>query len=1851
VAETNIETIYPLSPVQKAILLASLSARRPEMYVEQVSCKLHGDLRPIEFERAWQMIVDRHEPLRTAFVWQKLSEPLQAVGRQVRLPFKCYDWQTLPCAEQESSLAALLLEERRRGFSLSKAPLMRMILIKVAEDTRWFIWTHHHLIVDGWSLSRIISELWVIYEALCKGRDYLLPTVRPYRDYIGWLRQKSLGDAEGYWKQRLKGIGAPTRIGRLVSPLPEETAIGDFEMTLTEGVLKSLDEMARERRLTLSAILQGAWALILHRYTGEEDVVFGATVSGRPGDLAGAEAMVGLFINTVPVRIHVAGALRLDSWLRGIQGEQFVQSQYDYATLSDIHGWVETVPTVDLFESILIFQNYPVQASHRPSNLRLEISEVRPLIRTKYDLTLMIMRHSGLAIHLSYNRALFTDCMIERIARHYETALKEMLSDPERRLSDLDALTAAEKRNAIRIWNETALALSDRRLAHDCFARQADEQPHESAVICGRVLISYQQLNARANQLAHRLSQYGVGPEKVVGVCLQRSPQLVESFLAVLKAGGVYLPLDPAHLFAQTLAKIKQAQPCLIISEGALAAELTKGGHRVLRLDADVSFIQGSIFTEVKSGVSEENAAYISLTAEGRRGGKGVVITHAGLRNLVWAQTRQFPGLSRGERLAMLAPVSADASIFEMIGALTHGAVLCILAEAEAASGKQLTEQMRELGVTAAVMTPPLATLSTEPPDGVRRLVLFREESRLAALERWRGGRSLYNAYGPTETTIWATAAEWEQGQSAAVIGRPVANVEAYVLDEWLRPTPVGVTGELHVGGAGVARGYLRDAALTGERFAPDGFSGRPGARLYRTGDLARYQVDGQIEFVGCADGRVTIRGYRVELGEIEEILRRYEWVKDAVVVRREAEDGSERLAAYVVGCEPGRLSVQELREYLRGKLPDYVIPATIDELDRLPVTATGTIDRGALPEANSPSEIVGARADETVEGALTRIWATMLGVSDIAPDDNLLEMGVNSLTAMQLLSRIRQVFGAELTLGALLDSPTPRAIAAKIKTALCDKAALRLPPVAPVQRTELLPTSSAQQRLWFADKVQQDGAFNVPIAVRLFGPLRANVLREAFRRLCCRHETLRTRFVEDNGVPFQAIAATPHAPVPLVDLSGLPSDASASIFDVIARREAEQPFCLGKAPPFRVRLIRFAASDHALLLTMHHIATDLWSLAVLFREFVECYDAISASREPRLPELTVQYADFACWQRNILERNLLDHQLSYWGGKLSELQPMHLPLRRREASAHRAFKGEAYSFDMAGQKVAALRNLAREEHTTLFLTLLTAFKIVLRHFAATDDVTVATNVSGRNNACVEGLIGYFINHLLLRTKLSDDMSFREMLSRVRRVAFEAYSNQDAPFEQIVPLLRKGGYGDGNPIQVLFVLQNTPLPALEMRDLTLTPLRLDLHTARLNLALFVQDNAGSLAGYWTYNAELYERRTVARFSSYYDCVLDAVSENPDALLRAIQQDVETRYAAKSQDSAVSPRGFEARRRPLVRREIELFRVYPLNPQSSLPVVVEASVCDVDLAGLASARRDLIEGLLLKHGAVLFRGFNVSSAAEFTQAAEAITPNLFGDYGDLRREPASDKVYWSTPYPKDEPILFHNESSHLHHWPLHIWFYCLTAAESGGETPLVDCREVFRQLDSEVIERFETKGLLYRRNFGNHLDVSWQDFYRTSERSVVEDRCRSSDMQFEWTPNGLRTARRAPAVTRHPKTGEPIFFNQMLLHHLSMLRPAVRQSLRMLFDEEDLPRNVYYGDGSPIEDEVALNIRSVYEAVATSFRWRETDVLLVDNMLAAHGRNPFSGARKIMVTMGGMVDANSQSLSPLVRPAR
>lgn len=1464
-------------------------------YVVHLNFVIEGSFDSGAFKRAWQQVLERHTILRTSFVWQKVPKPLQVVRQQATLTWDERDWSGYSREEQESLLQEYLREEHRRGFDPAHAPLMRIGLMRLSAERVQFIWNYSHLLLDGWSANIILGELSTYYKAFHEGRELKLPSPRPYREFIAWVQQQNKAEAEAFWRKALKGFTSPAVLGAEdLKPASGNDALEYPELAeaLDSRIASELQTMARRHRITLSTFFAAAWAWLMGFYGASSDVVFGVTVSGRPVSLPGVESIAGMLANTLPLRVSVDGERQLIEWLREIHHHQMEMGNYEYSSLVEIKSWSEVPGALPLFESFLVYENHPVASEAQEQHGNIRFVSNRAFGGATYPLVLRVEPEEEFLLRIIYDQRRFSPQAIRTILKQVRQLVAAMAENPAQRVCELSVLSREERQQILYEWNRTERSYPATTL-QALLEQQAERTPSAIAVADDAKRLTYAELNRQANQLAHTLKHIGTGPEVRVGICLRHSAKMVVAVLAVLKAGGAYVPLSPDDPSRRLRLIAHDSRFAALLTEKSLRDILPETTGKIIYLDDDEALIQGGHEGNPAVIAQPENAAYVIYTSGSTGVPKGVVVEYGSLLSyLLWVKESLFKDI---DSLPAISSLGFDASLKQILGPLVSGRTVCVFANFLADPEKTFA-RMAGLGRMA---------LNCVPSLWQQMLEEFTRHAEMVPrnlTQLWLGGESctpelvqrslqvlpelkISNIYGPTETTANSVLAEKISPDDVS-IGKPIANTRVYVLNANLQPVSAGIAGELFIGGSGVARGYQNHPELTAERFIPDPFSQIAGERLYRTGDRVRWRADGKLEFVGRTDHQVKIRGNRIELGEIEAALRSCPQVEQAAVVARNDGTGGKYLAAYVAAKAQAVIAVPELRGYLQQSLPKYMWPGSLMVLPALPVTSSGKLDRHALP---APERSNGTRhAPRTPEEeALCEVFAEVLGLEHVSPEDNFFDLGGHSLAAMRLVARVRSVLGKDLRLAEVFQASTVAELAQKMVEA--DK--LR-PVLKPQPRPAHLPLSYAQQRLWFIDQLEGSSIqYNLTEALRLSGELDQEAIPWAINAMVARHEILRTCFRQGHdGEPEQIILPELRVPVPVEDLSALDDGSQKSKLAELLRREPNGKFNLAAGPLLRARVIRLRAEEHVLLLSIHHIICDGWSVGVFNREFMALYEAFqNGRREGALHPPAIQYADFTLWQRSWLEAGTLAQQLAFWKEYLADAPAeLGLPVDRPRG-LQQTFAADLCQLTVPGEQLARFKRLAHGGSATLYMGLLSALAVLLERYSGQPDVVMGSPIANRQERQLEDAIGFFVNSLAMRVLVNEETTFVKLLGAVRTAVLEAYKHQDVPFERLVEELAPNRTLNVTPIfQVVFALQNAPEHALRLPGLKITALNSDELRVRHDLEIHAREHEGQLDIFWLYNRDLFDRWRMEQMVRHYAHLLELIVAAPDGPLYRLE---------------------------------------------------------------------------------------------------------------------------------------------------------------------------------------------------------------------------------------------------------------------------------------------------------------------------------------------------------------------------
>lgn len=1519
-----------LSHGQQGLWLFQQEDPEGDAYHIRFAARVSGKFDIHAFQRALRILIDRHPALRTTF--REDEGFLRQVVREVdEGMFKVVD--ASDCLPEE--FQTMLEEEASKPFNLESGPLIRVHIFVHAPKSWVILIGVHHLVSDLWSMSILVDELRQLYIAEKDERLLNLPSLTSsYSDFVRW-QGDYLASPHGerlwnYWHDHLKGelpvLSLPADRVRFPS---QNFAGATHSFRISLSLTKKLKDLAQQQDTTLYVVLLSAFQVLLARLTSQDDIIIGSPVAGRTR--SEFEHVIGYFVNVLPFRVSLGDdpsftsliarnhhtvsqgldhqdypfplmverlALPRDPGVSPICQVMFVYERPHRMDKEGISGFILGDSKTRMNFGDVEFAPFSVDRRSSERDLSLILTEVEDRFQASFQ----------------YRSSLFNASRIERMAGHFETLLDGIVSTPTCRLSGLSVLSPSEERQVLIEWNQTQTEYPKFCSIQEVFEAQVERSPDHIAVTFQGATLSYTELNDRANQVAHDLKERGVGPEQLVGICMERSFEMVVGMLGILKLGGSYVPLDPGHPEERLRFMMEDAHLTVILTQAQFRTRLNHNGIEIICLDSEWEQIQRRSKVNPPCCVSPEGLAYVMYTSGSTGSPKGVCIPHRGVIRLV--KETDYLQFNADQVFLQLAPFTADASTFEIWGALLNGARL-VLYPPYQPTFDELGRVIHDNGITTMRLTADMfhrmAETDLDILTPLQQLVVGGDvlsaphvNRAIKALPNCK----LVNGYGPTENTTYSCCHEMTgplSVETSIPIGRPIANTQVYILDANLNPVPVGVVGELYIGGDGLALGYLNQPDLTSQKFIAHPFTERLGslnnhkeARVYKTGDMGCYRHDGLIEFHGRVDLQVKVRGHRVELEEVEAGIRQHPEIQDVVVdiknISRKrsavhnatAQIKEMGLVAYIVPVDGvAVISNADLHSFLKRKLPSHMIPAHTIVLKELPRLPSAKVDRQALPapdraKLNGPKLLRSPR--NPIEESIVDIWREVLSLDEIGVDENFFDLGGHSLLGIQVLSRVKRVFNVELPVRCLFESPTLEGFASRVIEAQQKEHKVIEAPIIPIPQGGEPSLSFTQERIWFLSQFDQTGtAYSLPLAVRITGPLKKKILEACINEIFRRHEVLRTTVETRNGRPIPLIHPFEETQISCVDLYDLKVESREREFRRRANQEVTRSFDLACGPLVRVTLFGFHSRDHVLLVNMHHIITDTWSLSLFFQELEVLYTAFSAGASSPLSELEFQYTDFAHWQRQCLRGDVLDAQLGFWMKCLANAQtvlqlPTDFPRPVRQT-----FRGAREVLKLPSHLIEQIMALCRQEGVTLFMVLIAVFKILLFRYTGQDDLLVGTPVANRRGLDTERLMGVFVNTLVLRTDLSNDPTVRSLLGRVKDRTLEAYANQDVPFEQLVEALQPQRDPSRTPLfQVMFSMPNVPMPKLRLKDLGVEVVPLERGGSQFDLTMYIPEIPGQ--GHvvmMEYNADLFKADTIKRMNAHYQTLLENVVANPD----------------------------------------------------------------------------------------------------------------------------------------------------------------------------------------------------------------------------------------------------------------------------------------------------------------------------------------------------------------------------------
>lgn len=1526
----------PITPVSRDRELPLSFAQQRLWFLDQLQpnsafynvprlLRIRGHLNVEALRDSLAAFVQRHEAVRTIFPAID-GKPTQRILPGLKLDVPVLDLSGNPQQTREQEMCRVLTEESKRPFDLANGPLFRASLLRLAADDHALLMLTHHIISDEWSAGILYDELAILYEAFSKGTSPRLPELPfQYADYAAWQREWLHGEVLekelNYWRKQLSG--APEVLNLPFDrPRPAtESFEGAIESrTFSPELREAVIQVSRRANCTPFMTSLAAFALVLWHYTRQDDFVVGTVVSNR--DRIETEKLVGFFLNTLPLRIILTGDPTFTELLARVRELATETYAHQYAPLEKLVEELRPERSGSqnpLFQ--VLFTNRTIERpAFEVAGVSMQPLDV-PTGTSKFDLSFFVGEGpSGISVAAEYSTDLFLPETIRRFIEHYRAVLQTAVDHPARPISEFPTMPEEERHQVVVEWNATERTYP-LACVHQMFEAQASRTPDATAITWTGRHLSYLQLNRKANQLAHFLRKQKVGPGSLVGICMERSLEMIVGVIATLKAGAAYVPLDPDYPQDRLNFMLDDSAAAALLTQKHLVGILESTQCQVLCLDElDVSH-------ESEENLATENTledlVYVIFTSGSTGRPKGVCLPHRALSNLLfWQFENSRAGV--GARTLQFTSLSFDVSFQEIFATLCAGGNLVLVGDALRRDPVQLLRYMREHQINrlflpfVALQNIAEAAQTEDVPGTLNEIITAGEQlqitPQLVELFRRLSHCTLHNHYGPSEShvvTAYSLSGPPQTWPVLPSIGKPISNTQIYILDERLKkPLPIGASGELYIGGTALATGYLKRPDLTDERFVPNPFT--PGAKMYRTGDLARFTNDGNIEYLGRADNQVKIRGHRIEPGEIEAVLRENPAVSASAVTVRE-HSGNKYLVAYVVpkSAKTSDLAIPLLRQYLKERLPDYMVPAAFVPMDQLPLTPSGKINRRALPEPDvtqgQSSDTVAPRTP--IEEVLAGIWAHVLNVETVGVHDNFFDLGGHSLLATQVISRITQSLEIKLPLRALFEYPTIATLAQFIQSG-GEKEKDRIPPIVPVSREHNLPLSYAQQRLWLLSQiVGSSAAYNAPQVLRIRGPLDAKLLERSINEIVRRHEVLRTTYFLSAEEPVQVVAAKVHIPLVYKDLSSFPEAQREAEALRLVQEDIRVPFDLLHGPVLRAQLLRLSAEDHILAATFHHIVVDGWSMAVFDREMAIIYDALVEEKPAPLPQLTIQCADYAAWQRKEMQGELLSGHVEFWRDHLAGALPMiDLPTDRLRPQSP-SFDGARQYAHLSPELVKELKAFSRREGATVFMTMLSAMQVLLSQWTGQRDLVVGTIIANRNRVEIENLVGCFMNFLPLRAVISRDQTARDVLHQAKKTVMQAYAHQDCPFEKLIEEINPKRVASGTPLyNVIFLLQNFPVIAFKNRTLEAKVIPTGMRAVHVDLRFAAGEGPDGMWIVCDYRRDLFQQETIELLLNSYCSTLGQFLKNPNGSALAFPLDrALARQADKSRGRGQKPK--------------------------------------------------------------------------------------------------------------------------------------------------------------------------------------------------------------------------------------------------------------------------------------------------------------------------------------------------------
>jgi amino acid adenylation domain-containing protein len=1500
----KIDIKYPLSYGQKALwLFQQINPNRID-YNLTCAVNINYNLDILILQNALNKLAKK-QPIINSIFDEENGEPFQIIKDSCELIIE--EKKILNC--EKDNLYKEIYKEADAPFDLRKGPLLVVKLFRLPDDKSILLIVSHHIISDFLSLNIFLKELRLFYEEEVKFTKKIVQSNKTnytYMDHIYSQRQfltSTIGTKQkAYWINKLSGK-LPVIEFPLDHPRPKfQTFNGNTNLVkICNKLVSDLKELSSHEGVTLFVTLLTAFKLLIYKYTGESDILIGTPVTERS---LSKFRTIGYFVNPVLLRTTISESISFKELMKCVNetvNEAMRNKDYPFPLLVEQLNIERDPSRFPIFQNSFTFVKMPLLQDNNTY-----LFEMEPFLHEQrgsaFDISFMVTDNRGdFQILCNYNTDIFEESTIKRIMKHYERILESVINKPEERIGQIKLLSKEEEEEIIGKQSGETVEYPKDKCIHNMFEEQVERTPDRIAVEYKEEKLTYKELNERSNQLAHYLQENGVGPDVAVGLYTERSLEMVIGLLGILKAGGAYVPLDPLFPKDRLSYIINETKMSIIVTNKNGEDDLLKN-KKVIYLSNEKENTQKWKTQNLNKRIKTNHLAYIIFTSGSTGNPKGVRINHNSLTNFL-VSMKEKPGIKSEDRLLAITTISFDIAALEIYLPLITGSGLIVASRETVVDGNLLSKRIKESKITIMQATPSswqmLLESDWEGDSKFKALCGGEALSKGLAEKLLKKCGSLWNMYGPTETTIWSSIYEVKKERNEVnnevlvSIGKPINNTQFYVLDKNLQMVPYGVIGELYIGGEGISKGYYNRVEMTAEKFIPDLYGKSSGKCLYKTGDYVKLLENGEMEFLGRMDHQVKIRGYRIELGEIESVLESDEEIKQSVVIVKATENNNKQLVAYIVPTKAEQIRVEEVREYVTQKLPSYMAPSIYVILDEMPLTPNSKIDRKKLPDPveygiSTTKEYVGAQTETQIK--LSEIWTNLLGLKQVSINDNFFEIGGHSLLATQLISRIRDVFLFDISLQKIFELPNILDLSKYLDSIKQDDANKNNYDIQVYPRTQDLELSFSQERLWFLDQLEQfSGAYNISSAMKLEGNISVPILEKSLNEIIKRHEVLRTTFITKNNKPIQIVHNELLLSIPVIVLTKMNKEEQEKQIKQIIHEETSYHFDLSTGPLLRVIVVNLNETQNILIITMHHIIVDGWSLGLLIKELSIIYNAFLKNKPSPLCDLPVQYADYAIWQRGWIKGEISEKQMNYWKEKLTGSPTViELPLDKTRLKIQ-GYKGKREIFKIEKWKTEKIKQLSNTNNVTLFMTLLTIFKILLYRYSNQTDIVVGTPVANRKHSKIESLVGFFVNTLVLRTEVSGEISFKELVERVKKTTIEAYNNQDMPFEQIVEKVQPERSLSYSPLfQVMFILQNQRMEEFSLEGIEISQLESEHITSKFDITLTFSETEKGLIGNLEYNTDIFEESTIKRIMKHYERILESVINKPEERIDQIK---------------------------------------------------------------------------------------------------------------------------------------------------------------------------------------------------------------------------------------------------------------------------------------------------------------------------------------------------------------------------